>query len=937
MPSFIRLYGFQLHGLPLFGLIVCVLSASVLRSACADDHGISPEVANEFSVAWHGDGFQNAEALLRYQLSDDPDNPQLRFRLAVALGKLDESKKQAESLTLLRRLVDDDQHEEAARGLVNQLYLGRQWSRLNPEERVELGGLLALVNDAQPEDVSVQHLYADYLIASERLADALPLLEKLAIADPMRDLQCAIILQELGKVDEANQRANSTLEKLNDLHQKDPTDPVATIAVAKNMRLLDRYAEAITMLDRMMRESKKMSDRERIRDLIRDSFARWAADIQVNDPGEDSRSDPVRVFGLLEIGFQRAPNDDSVQALLADQVLGMVHGDEEEKALRLKALTDHASSAVSHLINGAAALMSDDLDNATTHLKKASVSIPKTAAVLNSFSHEISDDDDNHLEASLRLSEKAIEMARIDTPFLYANRGQLLFRLGRFADAIPDLQRALEIDKHTVKTHTSLAECHARLGDEKLSKFHRQEAEKAGEQAAPRAIANVITTSTPADKAFAEAWEMEDYQAAENILREQLTQTPDAPEILFRLALALSKQVGEDDEPPTEPIETMRRLVNDHQHEEAARWLLSKLYVGHEWSQLDKEQQEEFGNILALINLGKPNDAAIQQLYADYLIAAERLSDAVPLLDRLSRRQPIRGLQCAAILRKLGREEEANQRAESALQRVSELSEREPNNTVLSLAVAQNQLFLQRYTDAVKTLDRAIRVTKTKKDALRLNQAMGDSMVAWITHIRKTENPDDPVAADKRVLKMLQTALQYAPNNPRVLTQLADQVFATLGEDDAEVVKLREHLVANASPAISHFVDGTVALMRNDVETATTHLTLASELMPRSGAILNNLAVAISTRGDEQLEQALKLSEKAIEMTPNATPHFYESRGQILLRMERYLDAVPDLERALAVEKLRPNAHKSLAVCYENLGDDVRAEHHREEANQSAD
>ena len=128
---------------------------------------------------------------------------------------------------------------------------------------------------------------------------------------------------------------------------------------------------------------------------------------------------------------------------------------------------------------------------------------------------------------------------------------------------------------------------------------------------------------------------------------------------------------------------------------------------------------------------------------------------------------------------------------------------------------------------------------------------------------------------------------------------MADQVLATLGDDDEQVTKLRDALVDGSSPAISHFIQGTSALMADDLDKATMHLKIASELMPRSGAILNNLAVAISTRGEAGLNEALKLSETAIETTPNATPHFYETRGQILFRLERYLEAVPDLERAL--------------------------------------
>ena len=150
-----------------------------------------------------------------------------------------------------------------------------------------------------------------------------------------------------------------------------------------------------------------------------------------------------------------------------------------------------------------------------------------------------------------------------------------------------------------------------------------------------------------------------------------------------------------------------------------------------------------------------------------------------------------------------------------------------------------------------------------------------------------------------------------------------------MDSDSEKIAASRQALIKGSSPGIAHFVQGTAALMKDDVNTAMMHLKIASELMPRSGAILNNLAVAMTTRKDANLEQALKISNTAIKQTPKATPHFFETRGQILFRLKRYLDAIPDLERALALEDLAPKAHEALAECYEKLNQPELAEAHR--------
>ena len=78
-----------------------------------------------------------------------------------------------------------------------------------------------------------------------------------------------------------------------------------------------------------------------------------------------------------------------------------------------------------------------------------------------------------------------------------------------------------------------------------------------------------------------------------------------------------------------------------------------------------------------------------------------------------------------------------------------------------------------------------------------------------------------------------------------------------------------------------------------------------------------------SGRGDAELAKALELSEQAIKVTKKPTPHFYETRGQILYRLKRYADAIPDLERAMTLESLRANAREPLAGCDAQLGDDA--------------
>jgi len=373
--------------------------------------------------------------------------------------------------------------------------------------------------------------------------------------------------------------------------------------------------------------------------------------------------------------------------------------------------------------------------------------------------------------------------------------------------------------------------------------------------------------------------------------------------------------------------ELMRELVVTRRNDDAALWLIQKEYQNKSWTDLDEDQRSDFGRLLTLVSRERPKNMGIKELFGDYLIASERYAEAIPYVRELVQYQPMRGLQAAALARRIGDTAMADRLATATLENVSQAYREEPSNPTVVMAVVQNQVFLGQHAEAVQTLFDAIGRMKTDEHRLGLHQAMGETIVDWIAKIEL--QPNDTPVARLQILQKLQVALQYAPNNPRVMTLVADQVLKTLDSSNEKLKTVRNALVRGSSPGIAHFVQGTASLMRGDAEAGERHLTLASKHLPNSSAILNNLAVALSQREDGDLEQALILSEQAIASMPDPGPYFYETRGQILFQMERYLDAIPDLERALAAEPLAAVAHATLAKCYEQLDAPELAGDHR--------
>lgn len=428
------------------------------------------------------------------------------------------------------------------------------------------------------------------------------------------------------------------------------------------------------------------------------------------------------------------------------------------------------------------------------------------------------------------------------------------------------------------------------------------------------------------DNQLAVAWEQESYDTAELVIKRQLVRRPSDTSLVYRLGLAREFQ---DDLEGAAGI--MRSLTAYKRYEPAARWLLKKEFIDKQsdqrsmWSSLDKEQKAEFGSILKLILDAAPDDFPVKQLYADYLMAVEKFPQALPILEDLSADQPMRGLQAAILSRRLGNDVSAERYAIRALNEVSRMSKEDPTNSVLSLAVAQNQIFLKRFAESIRTLQQGIERASDDDTRAQLRLVIGNAIVAWVTHEETLPEQDT-----LRVLKLLQAGLRYTPNHPRILAMVADQAIATVDNDDEQIAAIRQALISGSDAGIAHFIRGTAALMKDDVESATMSLKLAAEHMPRSSVILNNLAVALASREDPDLEQALLISETAISQSANPSPHFFETRGQILFQMNRYLDAIPDLERSLKAKTLAKKAHQALATCYEKLGEEDLSALHRD-------
>jgi predicted Zn-dependent protease len=151
-------------------------------------------------------------------------------------------------------------------------------------------------------------------------------------------------------------------------------------------------------------------------------------------------------------------------------------------------------------------------------------------------------------------------------------------------------------------------------------------------------------------------------------------------------------------------------------------------------------------------------------------------------------------------------------------------------------------------------------------------------------------------------------------------------------EGDEARSTLRSLLAVGNNPAMIHFVLGADAWEREHIDEARMHWEQAHQLNPRLPEVANNLAWLYAMRTNPpDLPRALRMINLVLEGFPTQA-RFKGTRGHILAKMERWKEALPDLEASLTVYPDDPNLHQVLATAYERLGDPEMAKEHRRRA-----
>ncbi len=292
-----------------------------------------------------------------------------------------------------------------------------------------------------------------------------------------------------------------------------------------------------------------------------------------------------------------------------------------------------------------------------------------------------------------------------------------------------------------------------------------------------------------------------------------------------------------------------------------------------------------------------------------YSLAAEHLAEAVS-------EHPDLRLPLAKLYMVLGRKESASQQAETAKQYYAARVAEKSGGAEAPFQLAAVHLFLEEFELAEQLLENG------------LAQFDDDRFRFLLVSLRVIQFDRTPKNQLPRRLELLQDALNHQPDNIDALKRLA----AIAGEDagtSATAQGIVENLLTQEGvPAANHFILGTMAAKSGDHAKAIDHLRQAHEANPAMDNAANNLAWCLAYGDPPRLDEALQLIEAVLKAAPG-DPEFRDTRGQILLKLGRWQEAITDFEAVLRVFPDNLAIHQRLATAYEHLGMSEIAEKHR--------
>jgi len=378
---------------------------------------------------------------------------------AFAMGRVDQA------LALMQHLAPRDEKGYGEAHLWWGWHLLMSQPRAGDAERTLAERHLLRALEGDLKDRGRAHsLLGEIYLAKGNLEQAEIHLGKVIQQRPQLRLRLALLHAQRGNKDRARSEALLVVNHFRPRAQADVNNHFARLAWADATTFLEDYPAAVAILQ----EGLNGSNPGLYRETLARVYIAWH-DAQLRD----SKSEPGLRLNLLEKGLaQDAKNTELLNRLLAATQLSSGESDRARDMLHELVARGEGSAAV-HFALAADAWRRGHKDQARVHVERAFQIAPHLPIVANNLAWTLAHQPEPDLSRALELSEAAIKQEPNNKNFR-DTRGRILAKLGRWQEALPDLEASLVDRKDEAELHLLLAEAYEKIGVPAIAAAHRR-------------------------------------------------------------------------------------------------------------------------------------------------------------------------------------------------------------------------------------------------------------------------------------------------------------------------------------------------------------------------------------------------------------------------------------------------------------------------------
>lgn len=448
------------YGMP---FTVATVGSLLLVLACRGAQRPSMMVQDYLAVARQAQRAESHKAASLYyervlQLRNGRDNETL-YNIALAAEGLGNT----DRVEAIMRVLAPPDEAVYARAHVWQARRLADKNEFAPEDFQRVHSHLRYAVQLDPKDAEARSMLAMYYIRMDRWSQALEHLTIAARQRPDMLLTLARAHAVRGNTVQGKFYGERALAHHKRQCELKPHDVSARLQWADSVTFLEDFPQAVAILT----EGLTLKDELAYRQALARVYVTWSDTI--DGSAVEARLERLK---LIEAGIAVYPDD----IMLFDRMMAVLRREDNvsgtAREFLIARIARGEALVVSHLMLGTDAGERGDYEQAIKHLEQAYNLDPNAPIVANNLAWYLLNNDTIDLNRAYELVSALAERWPLMAA-IHDTRGQILAKMGRWDEALAELQKGLAQMRGRVRTHEALAEVCEQLGMNDIADEHR--------------------------------------------------------------------------------------------------------------------------------------------------------------------------------------------------------------------------------------------------------------------------------------------------------------------------------------------------------------------------------------------------------------------------------------------------------------------------------